>query len=78
VIEYLFTQPTTNVRISAMRFVHLIMVIGGLFFIGIGLWTTHYRTGFVEKIGAVLAPLGLLITILGILLLCVPDFFFPS
>ena len=59
-----------------MLFVHLIMVVGGLLFIGIGLWAAHYRTGFIEKLGGVLAPLGLLITILGILLLCVPDFFF--
>jgi len=61
-----------------MLFVHVLMVVGGVLFIGIGLWTAHYRTGFAEKIGAVLAPLGLLIAVLGILLLCLPDFFFPS
>ena len=58
--------------------VHLTMVIGGLFLIAIGLWAVHYRTGFMEKLGAVLAPVGLMITLLGVLLLCVPDFFFSS
>jgi len=61
-----------------MTIVHITMVVGGLLFIGVGLWAAHYRTGFMEKLGAVLAPLGLLITLLGVLLLCVPDFFFPS
>lgn len=67
-----------NIRDAAMMFVYIMMVIGGLLFMGIALWATHYRTGLMEKLGAVLAPLGLLITLLGVLLLCVPDFFFPS
>jgi len=61
-----------------MAFVHWIMVVGGLLLVGTGLWAAHFRTGFMEKLGAVLAPLGLLITLMGILLLCLPDFFFPG
>jgi len=61
-----------------MVFIHSIMVVGGLLLVAIGLWAAHCRTGFMEKLGAVLAPLGLLITLLGILLLCLPDFFLPS
>jgi hypothetical protein len=73
-----FAWSIVNIRIEAMMVVHLIMVAGGLFTIGIGLWAGHHQTGLLEKIGAVLAPLGLIMTVLGILLLCVPDFFFTG
>jgi len=51
------------------------MVIGGIVLIATGLWAVHCREGFLEKLGAFLAPIGLIIAILGVLLLCVPDFF---
>jgi hypothetical protein len=61
-----------------MVFLYSIMVICGIVMMGFGLWSVSCRTGRMEKTGAFLAPLGLLIALLGALLLCVPDFFFPS
>jgi len=58
-------------------FFHITMVFIGLLVVGFGFWAIHYRTGFLEKLGGVLAPLGLLLTLLGVLLLAVPNFFFP-
>ena len=58
-----------------MIYIHLFMVIGGIVLIATGLWAVHCREGFLEKLGAFLAPIGLIIAILGVLLLCVPDFF---
>ena len=54
---------------------HLGMVIIGLIMVGFAFWAIHYRTGFLEKLGGIIAPLGVLITILGALLLAVPGFF---
>ena len=54
---------------------HIFMVILGLIIIGFGLWAIHYRSGIMEKIGGLLAPLGLIIALLGALLLAVPGFF---
>ena len=56
---------------------HLGMVIIGLIMVSFALWAIHYRTGFLEKFGGIIAPLGVLITILGVLLLAVPGFFAP-
>ena len=56
---------------------HLGMVIIGLIIVSFGFWAIHYRTGFLEKLGGIIAPLGVLITILGGLLLAVPGFFSP-
>ena len=61
-----------------MVFIYLTMVVGGIGMIGFGLWAVHYRSGFMEKIGALIVPLGLILTLLGVLLLCVPDFFSSS
>ncbi len=61
-----------------MLFVHILMVIGGLFMLGVGFGAIHYRSGTMQKLGAICAPLGLLIALIGVLLLCVPDFFFPE
>jgi len=59
-----------------MTIIYIMMIIGGINLIGFGLWSVHYRTGSMEKLGAFLAPIGLIIALLGVLLLCVPDFFF--
>lgn len=61
-----------------MIIVYLIMIIGGIILIGISLWAVHYRAGPMAWLVALLAPLGLFLTLLGVLLLSVPDFFFPS
>jgi len=53
------------------------MVIIGLIMVSFAFWAIHYRTGFLEKLGGIIAPLGVLITILGVLLLAVPGFFAP-
>jgi hypothetical protein len=58
-----------------MVIIHLIMLSAGFVFMGWGLWAVHYRSGWMEKTGAMLAPLGLIITLIAVLLLCVPDFF---
>lgn len=44
---------------------HLGMVIIGLIIVSFGFWAIHYRTGFLEKLGGIIAPLGVLITIWG-------------
>jgi hypothetical protein len=44
---------------------HLGMVIIGLIMVGFAFWAIHYRTGFLEKLGGIIAPLGVLITIFG-------------
>lgn len=54
------------------------MVIAGLVSIVFGLWALHYRSGWMKKMGAVIAPLGLIVTLVGVLLLCVPGFFSVS
>jgi len=61
-----------------MIFIYIIMVVGGISMIGFGLWAVHCCSGRMEKIGAVLAPLGLIVALLGVLLICVPEFFFSS
>jgi hypothetical protein len=57
--------------------IHLGMVIIGLMMVSFSFWAIHYRTGFLEKSGGIIAPIGMLITILGALLLAVPGFFAP-
>jgi NO-binding membrane sensor protein with MHYT domain len=57
---------------------HLGMVFIGLIMVGFGLWAIHYRMGFLKKTGGIIAPFGLLITILGALLMAVPGFFSSS
>ena len=57
---------------------HSGMVIAGLMITGFALWAIHYRKGFLEKLGGILAPVGVLFSILGALLLAVPDFFSSS
>ena len=58
-------------------FLHLGMVIIGLIMVSFAFWAIQYRTGFFEKLGGIIASLGVLITILGALLLAVPGFFSP-
>lgn len=58
-----------------MLLLPLFMIITGLAFIASGLWASHYRSGWMEKMGAILAPFGLIITLAGVLLWCVPQFF---
>ena len=54
---------------------HVLTVLLGLVLIVVAFWLMYYKTGFLEKIGGVLAPIALLITLLGALLLAVPGFF---
>jgi len=60
-----------------MLIISILMTISGLLLIGLGLWGIHSCKGFLERLGALLAPMGLIITLLGVLLLCVPNFFIP-
>ena len=54
---------------------YLGMVVIGLVMVSFAFWAIHNRTSWVENFGGIIAPLGLLITILGALLLAVPGFF---
>jgi hypothetical protein len=58
-----------------MIFLQIVLVLGGLFILGVGLWAIYYRSGPVQKLGALCAPVGLLMALIGVLLVCVPDFF---
>ncbi|HNR14153.1 MAG TPA: hypothetical protein PLG17_10545 [Thermodesulfobacteriota bacterium] len=61
-----------------MLLMHAAMVVVGLVLTGFGLWAANLGTGAVQKWGALCAPAGMLLTILGALLLAVPGFFFPG
>lgn len=56
---------------------HVLMVLLGLLLIVLAFWLMYYKTGFLGKIGGLLAPIALLIVFLGVLLLAVPGFFSP-
>jgi len=56
---------------------HIGMVIIGLIMVSFAFWAIYYGTGYLEKLGGIIAPLGVLITIFGTLLLAVPGFFLP-
>ncbi|MFH0813068.1 MAG: hypothetical protein V2A69_09550 [Pseudomonadota bacterium] len=61
-----------------MEIIYFVMVLSGIGMIAFGLWAVHCYSGLLEKLGALSIPLGLIITLLGVLLFCVPDFFFPE
>lgn len=57
-----------------MLVIHISMVIVGLLMIGWGFWAA-YNAKRPFNIGAVSTPIGLIVALLGVLLICVPGFF---
>lgn len=58
-----------------MLIMHVSLVIVGLLTIGYGFWASYNVKRPFDIVGAVLAPIGLAIAIIGALLICVPGFF---
>lgn len=58
-----------------MLVLYIVMILAGLFSTGWGIWASHRCSGKKSLLGAILAPLGLVIALLGVLLVCVPNFF---
>jgi hypothetical protein len=56
-------------------FLHVLMVIVGLFVIGWGFWAAHNAKKPLDVIGSFSILIGLAAAILGTLLVCVPGFF---
>ena len=61
-----------------MVYFHFLMIVAGLIMVAAGLSAIHFRSGTLQKIGALCAPIGLVIALLGVLLVCVPGFFSPE
>ena len=58
-----------------MLVIHISMVVVGLLMIGWGFWAAYYARRPFNIIGAVFTPVGLIVALLGVLLICVPGFF---
>jgi hypothetical protein len=52
-----------------------LMIIGGILAISWGLWATFNLKKPYDIFGAACAPIGLVLALLGVLLICVPNFF---
>ena len=55
--------------------IHILMIIGGLAVISAGFWGTYNAKAPWNTVSSLVLPLGLITSIIGVLLLCVPDFF---
>jgi hypothetical protein len=51
------------------------MIPAGIVLCGWGLWASQKQQGWPAWVGAIAAPLGVLLAALGALLVAVPDFF---
>ncbi|MBN2053382.1 hypothetical protein JW905_00585 [bacterium] len=58
-----------------MNYYYLLVILVGLAGLGWGFWASFEARKPFNILGAVLTPLSLLVALLGVLLLCVPDFF---
>lgn len=58
-----------------MKTLSIIMIIAGLPVIGWGFWASHNAKKPLDIIGALALPVGLIVSLLGVLLVCVPNFF---
>ena len=58
-----------------MQFVHIFMILAGLAMIAWGFWAADRLKNPWNIVGALFAPGGLVVALLGVLLLCVPNFF---
>ncbi|OGW13884.1 MAG: hypothetical protein A3G93_01790 [Nitrospinae bacterium RIFCSPLOWO2_12_FULL_45_22] len=55
--------------------VYILMICSGVLMIGWGFWASYNARRPVDVIGAIMTPVGLLLTLTGIILLCIPNFF---
>lgn len=60
-----------------MNYYHFITILIGLGILGWSFWASFEAKKPYNIIGSIFAPIGMLISLLGVLLLCVPDFFKP-
>ncbi|MFH2013089.1 MAG: hypothetical protein ABIJ37_10370 [Pseudomonadota bacterium] len=58
-----------------MFIIYISMVIIGILMIGLGFWAAYNARRPFNTIGAVFTPVGLIVALLGVLLICVPGFF---
>lgn len=58
-----------------MMLLYIIMIILGITLMGWCFWASNRANKPLDLIGAILLPVALIITLLGVLLTCVPDFF---
>ncbi len=58
-----------------MKILYTTMIIVGIPVIGLGFWASFNARRPWDIIGSLALPVGLVITLLGVLLTCVPDFF---
>jgi vacuolar-type H+-ATPase subunit I/STV1 len=61
-----------------MNYYHVITILIGLATLATGFWASFEAKRPWDIVGAVAAPVGLVIALLGTLLLCVPTFFNPA
>lgn len=54
---------------------NILLVVCGIFLIGSGIWTAFVKKHPMDTVGAFVALVGLIASLLGVLLICVPDFF---
>lgn len=58
-----------------MQALYIIMIITGIAVVGSGFWASCNAKKPWDIIGSLALPAGLIITLLGVLLTCVPNFF---
>ncbi len=58
-----------------MGYQYIPLIIIGLVALFWGFWAAHEAKKPLDIIGAIAAPVGLIVALLGVLLLCVPGFF---
>ncbi|MDH3975996.1 MAG: hypothetical protein OEV42_17110 [Deltaproteobacteria bacterium] len=58
-----------------MLYVYVLMIITGVIALAIGFWASYYAKKPWDIVGAVSLPFSLVFALLGILLVCVPNFF---
>lgn len=58
-----------------MSLVYILMIVLGVVGVGLGFWGQGSLKPPYDTISAVGLPLSLIVGLLGVLLLCVPDFF---
>lgn len=52
-----------------------ILIVCGIFLVASGVWNTFKKKSPWDAVGAFLAIVGLIVSLVGVLLVCAPDFF---
>lgn len=58
-----------------MKILYILMIIAGIPLMGWGFWASYNARKPWDIIGTLLLPVALVVTLLGVLLTCVPNFF---